>query len=486
MTGRSHHLVALGFGLAGLASMSHWQSATAGFLLFAGILAGGRAPDHLEGEFLGDRIIPHRTLTHWFPFWLAALVVFAFLTRISLFAWLPLGYAVGGLLHIACDALTPMGVPVLTPWRRKSMRLVSSAAGEFVVVALSLGLGVGTWSFMPRLAHADGFLVGSPQNSALLSMKLEGIDKTKRCQGANECGWWWGFDDNTPKPAKKNPAPKVSVQAKPSKAELCQHTKTWDKSCGFVDPKGDFALQAKERDALRIDAVMNPGDQHAVLQFQKYMRWASNEAVLFTQMWQYNQQQFPSLNPQAEAPVSRFGLLMASAASDRQTRSIWGALQAQKAFFVYFTRSDCEFCHAMAPTVKRVSHDTGLPVWDASLDSKCLPGFKNCHTGDTSLMPARILRVSIVPTLFVYLPSTNSWIRVSTGISSVQEIEQRTHQFFTAVRAAAARGLKNGVKGTAPVDFSGQTVTSKQMLDLAAKKGLAVGIHANDLAASAP
>lgn len=471
MTGPSHYLIALGCGLAGAALVMPAEGLPAAALLLVGSLAGSRAPDHLEGEFLNRRIIRHRTLTHWFPFWLLALGFGLHERSVTLLAWLLVGYSAGGLLHLLCDAMTPMGVPILTPWRRMSLRLVKSGAGELVAIMAAVLVAGLAWS---NVAHADLYNIAAA-NAAVTDYNLEAA-KPKDCDLPGECGWWWGFDQKTPPKPKQPKPPKASQVETPNKQTACQHAKTWETSCGFVDPKGNFALQAKERDALRIAAVMNPGDQNAVVQFQKYMRWATNEAILFTQMWQYNMQQFPSLNPRAESPISRFGLVLASQVKDANAKTVWQALKSQGAFFVYFTRSDCSFCHAMASTVQRVAKQTNLPIWDASLDNQCLPGFKNCRTADTTTRPAEILHVTIVPTLFVYVPPTNSWIRVSTGVSSVDDILNRTQVFFEAVHNAAEHGLRKGVNGTAPVDFNGQTMNSKLMLKEAVKHGLARGI----------
>lgn len=468
MTGPSHYLTALGIGLAGAAVvMPEYGLPAAGFLLM-GAVSGSRAPDHLEGEFLNHRIIRHRTLTHWFPFWLIVLILGIHETTRTSLSWLLVGYSGAALLHIFCDALTPMGVPVLTPWRRVSLRMVHGWAGELTVIVLAfLSAGL-SWS---QVAHADPSQSNVP---SAIAGKLNA--KPKDCRVPGECGWWWGFDEKIAKKHKKKKKKHVIQAQRKSHKNLCASSKTWTKECGFINPKGDFALQAKERDALRINAVMHPNNQKSVIQFQKYMRWATNESILFTQMWQYNMQQIPSLNPRSESPISRFGLVMASQIKNANARNVWRELKSLGAFFVYFSRSDCSYCHAMASTVKRLSHQTGLTIWDASLDNQCLSGFKHCRTANTTTRPAEVLHVTIVPSLFLYVPKSQSWIRISTGISSLDAVKTRTVEFFQAVHNAAEHGLRKGVNGTAPVDFKNQTQTRKLMLEEAKQHGLARGI----------
>jgi membrane-bound metal-dependent hydrolase YbcI (DUF457 family) len=138
-----------------------------------GAVAGSIAPDLLEVPVFvpgsGKRlsIIPHRTWTHFWPFWIALIAV------VPLLAWpwpslaaVVLGGALGGLLHLAMDVMTPMGLPVSWPptrrARRKSLHVYRN--GEFVkewgvvaavwAVALVVGFGPGL------IAHGVEWLAG--------------------------------------------------------------------------------------------------------------------------------------------------------------------------------------------------------------------------------------------------------------------------------------------------------------------------------------
>ena len=113
-----------------------------------GAVAGSVAPDLLEVPMFvpgtGKRlsVIPHRTWTHYAPFW------GALLAAVPLLAWpfpalavAALGGALGGLLHLAMDVMTPMGLPVSWPptrsARRKSLHVYRNGqfAKEWGVVA---------------------------------------------------------------------------------------------------------------------------------------------------------------------------------------------------------------------------------------------------------------------------------------------------------------------------------------------------------------
>lgn len=86
-----------------------------------GIYAGCNAPDWLEmpKRVNGIRysVIPHRTITHWLGGWIA-LLVWLLLNVRNYPVLLPLGFTIGAISHIITDARTPMGVPLLNPFRR--------------------------------------------------------------------------------------------------------------------------------------------------------------------------------------------------------------------------------------------------------------------------------------------------------------------------------------------------------------------------------
>jgi membrane-bound metal-dependent hydrolase YbcI (DUF457 family) len=141
----SSHILAggiLSFGLIGVAlqltTLSWWE-------LFLGVLAlllGSTAPDASEYNVLAStkdghkpRWVAHRTYTHYWLFWLlAALLSYQLWMSESSLVWMLLfAFSVGGLLHIAQDLLTPMGVPLLLPRsKRISVPFVTGELSEGV------------------------------------------------------------------------------------------------------------------------------------------------------------------------------------------------------------------------------------------------------------------------------------------------------------------------------------------------------------------
>lgn len=155
---RGHIATGIALASIGLA----WGGGDLAQAFAVGAVMGSVAPDLLEIPVYvlgtGNRlsVIPHRTWTHYWPFW------GALLAAVPLLAWpLPvlavavLGGALGGMLHLGLDVLTPMGLPVSWPptrtAKRKSLRVYRN--GQFFrewgvvagvwLVALVIGYGPG-------------------------------------------------------------------------------------------------------------------------------------------------------------------------------------------------------------------------------------------------------------------------------------------------------------------------------------------------------
>jgi inner membrane protein len=126
-------------------------------LVWLGLSFGARAPDQLElfKWMMGRRfsLIPHRTLTHWGLFWLAACYGAAWLLGVSggqraegLVAIL-FGYTLGGVIHLFFDIMTPAGIPLLTPFARRTSLNVfrSGAITEYLILIGCIGITVMIW-----------------------------------------------------------------------------------------------------------------------------------------------------------------------------------------------------------------------------------------------------------------------------------------------------------------------------------------------------
>jgi len=116
-------------------------------LSLGGVIIGSTLPDVLDKTIASFSTNPqaafnkiHRGTTHWFGWWVLA--YFLALSNVTPMPIRPFvfGLALGGLVHVIFDAITPMGVPLL-PWSRKgriSLNLVSTGGVMEYVLLVSM------------------------------------------------------------------------------------------------------------------------------------------------------------------------------------------------------------------------------------------------------------------------------------------------------------------------------------------------------------
>ncbi len=117
-------------------------------LVALGMLLGARSPDRLEIPSFHRptktrrSVIPHRTLTHWPQLWIVITASCWFTwqtsTDVLLYAITStgLGFCAAAWLHLFMDIMTPMGIPLRTPFgSRSSFNLYkTSESGEWLCI----------------------------------------------------------------------------------------------------------------------------------------------------------------------------------------------------------------------------------------------------------------------------------------------------------------------------------------------------------------
>jgi membrane-bound metal-dependent hydrolase YbcI (DUF457 family) len=107
-----------------------WSIAVAGFSGYF----GGTAPDWLEishaerqgsGSWQRKSVIPHRTITHWFPVWLALVILDYYVFKYSyiLYGDILAGFVAGGWMHLLMDIPNSTGIPIATPLAKSRISL---------------------------------------------------------------------------------------------------------------------------------------------------------------------------------------------------------------------------------------------------------------------------------------------------------------------------------------------------------------------------
>lgn len=300
----------------------------------------------------------------------------------------------------------------------------------------------------------------------------------------SEKGWWWGCEKIDDKKEPLDPK-KIGLKGptKEQKKELCQTPETWDaEKCGFVNPglikdyKKAFDFQKKQQKELSRQMVIYPGDAKKVKEYQRYNRWMIKQSITVARTWKFNLVQDPSFDPRVKSPVSTYGLVLAAEMKKLDKKNIFQTLKEEGAFFVWFTKSDCSYCHAQAKSFPRISKRTeGIPVYNLSLDDKCIDGFEGefCEVRSKKVETvAALLSVKIVPSLFMYIPDDQeikgtggTWIRLANGVVDDTTIVDNAYTFFKAHATAIRKGLSSSIEGQAAVDFSENKPTGVVEID---------------------
>lgn len=101
-------------------------------VLIAASTIGGIVPDAIEK--LGPiRISRHRTYTHWLLAWIVISVVHFAFWQPRLESYIATGLLAGIFTHLAFDVITPMGIPLLVPWKRHTLKLWKSGQKDYLL-----------------------------------------------------------------------------------------------------------------------------------------------------------------------------------------------------------------------------------------------------------------------------------------------------------------------------------------------------------------
>jgi conjugal transfer pilus assembly protein TraF len=215
----------------------------------------------------------------------------------------------------------------------------------------------------------------------------------------NREGWFWYRDPRPPTP-KPKPAPAAPTRPK----ELA-----------------DFEAMQKHLDELKRVAVMNPSDAN-LLAYMRYQRHVMDKSEVFAQRWQRLVWTTPDLDYTTSGRPTN---ALAIAAYDEQQRE--RQAQAVRALatthaLLFIFRSDCPYCHRLAPILKRFEQEYGLTVFPVSLDGRGLPEYPTPQP-DNGI--AAKLNASMVPALYLTAPSRREIQPIGFGVIALSDLVER-------------------------------------------------------------
>jgi len=216
--------------------------------------------------------------------------------------------------------------------------------------------------------------------------------------------------------------PKIEKEA-PTKSEQGKSTVTKSDSSQEDDPVKQLEKIQKTLEFLKAKAVIDPTPQN-ISEYLSYQKEQLNRASSFADQYQRVTWQNPELNYLLERPVGHISKKNWEA---ERRASIQKALQediSKNYGLFFFFRSDCSYCHAYAPILKRFADNNNLKVIPVSLDGKGIKEFPEFRT-DTG--QAIKLGVSVTPTTILFNKKQGQIVVIGHGVLTEDQLAERMY-----------------------------------------------------------
>jgi conjugal transfer pilus assembly protein TraF len=191
--------------------------------------------------------------------------------------------------------------------------------------------------------------------------------------------------------------------------------------------KEEAALEELERmrkalEAKRALALMQPSPENlkAYITAQEALM---DLASVFSDVWRRVIWANPEINYQLRNPVNNAAIQVRDSERTQKERSSLKEIAKEWGVFFVF-RSDCPYCHRMAPALKLLSDTYGITIFPVSLDGGALPEFPK-PAMDNGM--AKVLDVKQVPYVALGNIKDRRLIPLGSGVLSVQDIVERIY-----------------------------------------------------------
>lgn len=212
-------------------------------------------------------------------------------------------------------------------------------------------------------------------------------------------GWFWYRDP--PPPVAKAPATKAAPERS---SELVR-----------------FEAMQKRLDDLKRIAVMNPTDQNLVA-YMRYQRLVMDKSEVFAERWQRLVWTVPELDYSLSGrPTNAMAVgVFDEQLQERRAERIRALAATHGLLFIF--RSDCPYCHRLAPILKRFEQAFGMLVFPVSLDGGGLPEYPRPQPDNGT---AARLNASVVPALYLTAPAKREIRPVGFGLMAFSDLVER-------------------------------------------------------------
>jgi len=184
------------------------------------------------------------------------------------------------------------------------------------------------------------------------------------------------------------------------------------------------ALKALREDAerKRALAIIKPTPEN-LKRYIVAQEALMDRASVFSDVWRRVIWANPELNYQLRNPSNNAAIQVRDTQRARKASETLAGLAGEWGIFFFF-RSDCPYCHRLAPTLKWLSEQYGIAVFPISLDGGGLPEFPQ-PSRDNGMAAA--LGVSVVPLVVLGNVKDRRLLPIGSGVLSAQEIVERIY-----------------------------------------------------------
>jgi conjugal transfer pilus assembly protein TraF len=178
----------------------------------------------------------------------------------------------------------------------------------------------------------------------------------------------------------------------------------------------------KSLEAKRALALMQPTPENlkAYITAQEALM---DRASVFSDVWRRVIWANPEINYQLRNPVNNAAIQVRDSERTQKERSSLKEIAKEWGIFFVF-RTDCPYCHRMAPALKLLSDTYGITIFPVSLDGGALPDFPK-PAMDNGM--AKVLDVKQVPYVALGNIKDRRLIPLGSGVLSVQDMVERIY-----------------------------------------------------------
>jgi conjugal transfer pilus assembly protein TraF len=193
----------------------------------------------------------------------------------------------------------------------------------------------------------------------------------------------------------------------------------------------------KELNKMLDTAIFNPTEKN-VYEYQKAKLWVLDKSSTFADVARRVTWQNPDIDYNTRAPFASFAQDARNNQNYTKRHDVLEKL-GNNYGVLFFFKSDCPYCHAEAPVVKRFTQIYKMDVLGISLDGKPLPDFPDWKPDNgISMAITSGQGIDTVPAMFLVSRDQKTVVPIGSGSMSSEELADR---IYTLMETTPGDGL---------------------------------------------